>query len=77
MKRNRAKELREIAGAVMNRPELLDAVNAEIQTMFKALGFELTPEEKAYVLKILLEEQKKAKTFQFCAGDGARCCSQR
>ncbi|MDP2756094.1 MAG: hypothetical protein Q8O45_00570 [Desulfurivibrionaceae bacterium] len=77
MKRNRSKELREIAGALMNRPELLDAVNAEIQKMFEVLGFALTPEEKTFVLKFLLEEQKKAKNFQFCAGDGARCCSQR
>ena len=77
MDRNRTKELKEIAGALMNRPELLDRVNAEIQKMFHTLGFKLTPEEKSYVLKILLEEQKKAKTFQFCAGDGARCCSQR
>lgn len=77
MKKARINELNEIATKVMSKPEVLDKLNSEIDRLFSDLGFILTPEEKAHIMRKLLTEQKKAKTFLVCAGDGARCCRQK
>ena len=65
-------ELDGISRMIQDNPCTTDVLNNAIDTMFKELGFVLTPEEKCYILHKLISKEKA--DYVVCAGSGARCC---
>ena len=73
MEKIQMEELNGIIRKIQDNPTVLDVVNDAIDKMFIDLGFRLKPEEKSYIVKKLLSEQKR-EDMLVCAGIGARCC---